>query len=61
MEDRDCGHLRIHSGRPKGDESVEETQGPMYRVGAQFTEQLNYVNPLAQTVETVWYNNDRYF
>ena len=33
----------------------------MYRVGAQFTEQLNYSNPLAQTVETVWYNNYRYF
>ena len=45
----------------EGDDSVEVTQGPIYRVGAQYTEQLNYSNPLVQTVVTVWYNNYRYF
>ncbi|NMP24431.1 hypothetical protein [Sulfobacillus harzensis] len=40
---------------------MEITHGPVYRVGAQFTEQLNYSNPLGQTVITVWYNNYYYF
>lgn len=40
---------------------MQQTTGPIYRVGAQFTEQLNYSNPLQQTVATVWYNNYYYF
>lgn len=40
---------------------MEMTQGPIYRVGAPFTEQLNYSNPFHQTVVTVWYNNYYYF
>lgn len=37
------------------------TTGPIYRVGAQFTEQLNYSNPLHRPVETVWYRYEMYF
>lgn len=38
-----------------------ETRGPVYEVGAQFTEQLNYSNPFRRKVVTVWYNNERFF
>lgn len=37
------------------------TTGPIYRIGAQFTEQLNYSNPLNRPVETVWYRHEMYF
>lgn len=35
--------------------------GPIYEVGAQFVEQLNYSNPLHRPVRSVWYNNERFF
>lgn len=35
--------------------------GPVYEVGAQFVEQLNYSNPLDQCVRAVWFENERYF
>lgn len=37
------------------------TTGPIYEVGAPFTEQLNYSNPLGQTVQPVWHRNERLF
>lgn len=37
------------------------TTGPIYEVGAQYVEQLNYSNPLGRPVQPVWYVNERYF
>lgn len=37
------------------------TTGPIYEVGAPFTEQINYSNPLGQKVQPVWHRNERLF
>lgn len=52
---------RVCPTHHKGGELVPVTTGRIYRVGAPFTEQLNYSNPLGRPVQTIWYNYERYF
>jgi len=37
------------------------TSGPIYEVGAEYLEQLNYSNPFQQTVFPAWHRNQRYY
>lgn len=36
-------------------------RGPVYEVGSQFVEQLNYSNPLKQRIFPIWFRAQRYF
>ena len=37
------------------------TCGPVYEVGAKYTEQLNYSNPLGRPVQPIWFEEERFF
>ncbi len=53
-------HKSLRTCRQK-EMTILPMTGPIYRVGAQFTEQLNYSTPLKRPVETIWYRYERYF
>lgn len=39
----------------------DDYRGPVYEVGAEYIEQLNYSNPLGQVVTPIWFKNERFF